>query len=109
MTKKHVKSAVAEQQELQEKFIQLQVMKQQAQSYLEEKQKVDSALTELTMTLEAMKKLKGAKKDLQKRQKSWKSALLTCERLTASLWASLQGLLKQSRRLSLKLKSSQKS
>src|SRR3989338_2909447 len=63
MTKKHVKSAVAEQQELQEKFIQLQVMKQQAQSYLEEKQKVDSALTELTMTLEAMKKLKGAKKD----------------------------------------------
>ena len=61
MAKKHVKSAVSEQQELQEKFIQLQVMKQQAQSYLEEKQKVDSALTELTMTLEAMKKLKGTK------------------------------------------------
>ncbi len=48
-------------EELQQKYIQLQVMKQQAQSFFEEKQKLDSHLSEMSLTLDAMKKLTETK------------------------------------------------
>ena len=66
MTKKHVPkqtNTYNETEDLQQKFVQLQVMKQQAQSFLEEKQKVDAAVSEMSMTLDAMEKLKHAKND----------------------------------------------
>ena len=44
-------------EELQQKYIQLQVMKQQAQSFFEEKQKLDNHLSEMSLTLDAIKKL----------------------------------------------------
>ena len=48
-------------EELQQKYIQLQVMKQQAQSFFEEKQKLDNHLSEMSLTLDAMKKLTETK------------------------------------------------
>ena len=61
--KSHDESAHAPEEELQQKYIQLQVMKQQAQSFFEEKQKLDNHLSEMSLTLDAMKKLTETKAD----------------------------------------------
>ncbi|MBI4162883.1 MAG: prefoldin subunit alpha [Candidatus Aenigmarchaeota archaeon] len=62
MPKPHKESESKDyQEELQQKYVQLQIMKQQAQSFFEEKQKLDNHLSEMATTLDALKKLTDTK------------------------------------------------
>ena len=62
---KEKKSASKKQdrQELQEKYLELQVLKQQISNYVEQKQAVDAKINELNASIEALKALPNVKKD----------------------------------------------
>ena len=61
---KEKKSASKKQdrQELQEKYLELQVLKQQISNYVEQKQAVDAKINELNASIEALKALPNVKK-----------------------------------------------
>lgn len=56
---KHAKNV---QQELQEKYLELQILKQQISSFVEQKQAIDERENELSITIDALKKLGSIKK-----------------------------------------------
>ncbi len=50
-------------EEIQKKYIQMQMMKQQANAMMEEKGAIDQRISELAMTIDAVEKLAGVRKD----------------------------------------------